>query len=478
MIIGKSYLISRVFLWYDIFVLFLSKIKQETEDFSKWFKIALVALLVIYVSFWFFTIYLHNVQKEKQLEPVLPIIAEDSEEYDQLSRSILSGQGFSRNGNIETLRTPGYPLFVSLFKVIGGSYFVVTFVQILLVFTSVFIIRRIGIFFVSKKVGEISSLLFLINPVTLSLSLVLLADTLFLFLFALGFYMAISLKDEKILLRVLMVSIVFSLFIYIRMGLFALPLIFLPVLASSVSIKNKIKSMLLVTLVLSIAVSPWILRNYFSTGVFGFSSFRAVNIAWVIPKFVSSLNGTDLGQESLNFEKTIGVTELGFRDIRLSDKINSTANKIILERPFSYLKYHIITSIPFLFPSSVLFTRDIYYSAIHFKPPFKEGIINLLAAGDLGSFLGGVVSVWWKVLERLCWLLVYIIAVSGIWKNKRNKLTWSFVFTTGYLMLLAGPAAGPRLSFQAWPFIFILFASGAVYLFPKISFKFKQLKRV
>lgn len=447
----------------------LSKIKGETEDFSGWFKVALIVLFVAYVSFWFFTINLHYVQREKQIEPVLPIVAEDSEEYDQLSRSLISGNGFSRNGNIETLRTPGYPMFVSFFKVIGKSYFVVTLAQIFLVFVSAFIIRKIGIFFASKKVGEISALLFLVNPVTLTLSLVILADTLFLFLFILGFYLAVSLKNERILFRTFIMSIVFSLLIYIRMGLFALPLISLPILASSISVKNKIKSILLTTLILTVAVSPWVLRNYILTGVAGFSSFRAVNIAWVIPKFVSSLNGTDLGQESLNFEKVIGVTELGYRDIRLSDKINSAAGKIILDRPFAYVKYHIITSIPFLFPSSILFARDVYNSTLHIKPPFKEGIINLLAAGDFKSFYNGISGVWWKFAERILWFLVYIIAAFGIWNNRKKLITWAFVFTIGYLMLLAGPAAGPRLSFQAWPFIFILFTSGVAYLSEKFK---------
>jgi 4-amino-4-deoxy-L-arabinose transferase-like glycosyltransferase len=449
----------------------LLKIKQEIEDFSGWFKIVLGILFVVYIFFWFFTIHLYNVQKAGHIQPVLPVIAEDSEEYDQLSQSIISGNGFSRNGNIETLRTPGYPLFVSFIKVVGKSYFAVTLVQIFLIFISAFFIRKIGILFASKRVGEISSLLFLINPVTLALSLVLLADTLFLFLFILGFYLAVSLKNERILFRTFMMSIFFSLTIYIRMGLFALPLIFLPILASPISVKNKIKSMLLTTLILTIAVSPWILRNYLSTGVAGFSSFRAVNIAWVIPKFVSSLNGTDLGQESSNFEKIIGVKELGYRDIRLSDKINSAAEKIILERPFAYIKYHLVTSIPFLFPSSVLFARDVYNSTLHIKPPFEEGIINFLAAGDFKSFFGGILKVWWKFAERICWLLVYIIALFGIWNKRRNLLTWSFVFTIGYLMLLAGPAAGPRLSLQAWPFIFILFVPGLTYLFKKFNLR-------
>jgi len=465
-----------IFLWYAFVMPILLKIKKEIEDFSGWFKIVLIVLFAAYISFWFFTINLHDVQKAKQIEPILPVVAEDSEEYDRLSQSIVSGSGFGINGKIETLRTPGYPLFVSSIKVIGGSYFAVTLAQIFLVFISAIFIRKIGIFYTSKRVGEISSLLFLVNPVTLALSLVILTDVLFLFLFIFGSYLAISLKNEKILFRILMTSIVFSLAIYIRMGLFILPIIYLPILASSISVKNKIKSVLLTTLILVMVISPWVVRNYVQTGVISFSSLGAVNLSWMVPKFLASSNGTKEADEAAAFQKATGVPDeewknRGFYDIRYSEQINQVAKKIILDRPFSYLKYHIITSIPFLFPSSILFTRDIYNSALHTKTPFKEGVINLLAAGNLNSFFKGAMSVWWKVLERLCWLLAYIIALFGIWNKRGSLLTWSFVFTIGYLMLLAGPASGPRYSFQAWPFIFILFTSGVTYLFEKFNLK-------
>ena len=91
---------------------------------------------MVYISFWFFTIHLSNIQKAKNYEPVLPVIAGDSQEYQILTESILAGKGFAMDEKIETLRTPGYPLFVALFKTLGQTYFLVTLLQILMVFIS------------------------------------------------------------------------------------------------------------------------------------------------------------------------------------------------------------------------------------------------------------------------------------------------------------------------------------------------------
>jgi len=401
-------------------MLTLLKIKQEIKDFSGWFKIAFVVLFVVYISFWFFTINLHDIQKREQIEPVLPVIPEDSQGYELLSQSIADGKGFGVDGGIETLRTPGYPFFVAAVKTVGRSYFAVTLVQILLVFISAFFIRKIGIFFASKRVGEISALLFLINPVTLVLSLVILTDTLFVFLLTLGSYLALSINNEKIVLKTIALSVIVSLSVYIRLGLFSLPVFASLILASEASLRNKLKSVFITVFIVSLAVSPWVLRNYVHTGVASFNSFKAVNLAWLVPRFLSSLNGTSIEEESRNFEKEAGVPEANYQDIRFSGQISSAAEKIILDKPFSYLKYHIVSSVPFLFPSSIAFGRDVYNSAMHIKTPFKEGIIRFLTSGDLSSFFNGILSVWWKFAERICWLLIYIIAILGLWKDRKN----------------------------------------------------------
>lgn len=443
----------------------ISKIKQDISEFSNWFRVSVIILFIIYILFWVFSISLNKTQISNNFNPVLPVLSGDSEEYHKLSESMISGNGFGMDGVIETLRTPGYPLFISVLKVIGRSYFAATLVQILLVFVSAYIIRKIGIFFVSKKVGEISAFLFLINPVTLVLSLIILSDTLFLFLFTLGFYLAISMTNEKLILKIFTISAIFTFAIFVRpIGFFAFPIFIAPIFVSKIDFRTKWKLAVVLVVFMIAFLSPWIIRNYVNTDIASFTNIVDFNLVWTSTKFLSNINRTSIESEYSAFEKSSGVPSYLWRDMRYSKAISKTAEEIILSQPFSYIKYHMISSLPFLFPSSVSFAIENYNSALHTSSQPKLGSITLLVSGDLKSFIRGIFESWWKVLERLGWLFVYIVSIFSIWKYKKSFLTWSFVLIIGYLMVLSGPASGPRYSFQAWPFIFILFSSGIVYL--------------
>ncbi|TSC70624.1 MAG: hypothetical protein CEO12_204 [Parcubacteria group bacterium Gr01-1014_46] len=450
-----------------------SKLKKEIDSLSPWFKIVLIVMAFIYLGLWFYTIKLSSNQTVKNFEPVLPTAPKDSHEYVLLSQSLMRGDGLSSNGRIETLRMPGYPLFVGILKTVGRSYFVVTFVQILLVFVTILILRRIGIVFSGNKVGEISATLLLVNPVTMTLSLLILTDVLFIFLFTLGFYLAITINERKPFIKVIMVSLIFISAIYVRgMGLFALPIFMLPILVTKLPFKLQAKLLGVMFFMILLSIVPWIARNSVQTGIRSFNTFEAENLSFAIPKFLSYKNGTKEEEEIANFLKVAGVPnyiwqDYGGRNINYAKQISKAGEKIILDMPFSYLKFHLTSSIPFLFPSSILFMRDAYDSAVDQKREFQYGAINALISGDWGTFYKSIKEVWWKFAERILWLFAYFVSLFGIWKNRQSRLTWVFIFIFAYLMVLSGPAAGPRLSFQAWPYMFLLFAEGGVYLYQR-----------
>ena len=164
---------------------------KEVQTFSKVFKILFCTLFVIYLAFWLFTMHLANIQKREGIKPLLPVLYQDSHEYADLAQSLILGHFIQPGEVVETLRAPGYPAFTALFYLPFRSYFLVTFVQVILVFFSALIIRRLGILFSTIRCqparltpweGEVSAILFLLNPMTLNLSLVILTDILFLFL--------------------------------------------------------------------------------------------------------------------------------------------------------------------------------------------------------------------------------------------------------------------------------------------------------
>lgn len=448
-----------------------SKIRQETTSFSRWFKIALIIIAVIYFAGWIFSMHLSQVQLDRKEEIVLPVISQDSIEYALLSDSIMKDRAFNLFGKVNTFRVPGYPVFVSFLRLFINSYFFVTFVQIFIIFACAFLIRKIGEVFIpgqtGRKVGEIAAILVLINPVTLMLTLTIFTDVPFLFLLLTGFYVAVSAQKKNMWPRIFLASLLFTTAIYVRpMGFFALPIFFAPILASSLSLRDKFKSMGVMLVIMIVLISPWVIRNYHRTGVASFSSFKSMNVAYYsVPMFLAHKNHTSEEIERTKLEKLSGIPESEWRDLKSSKKLDEVTTRILLSNPFSYLSYHVITSTPFLFSSSVGYMLNSYKGFVGIEVCDPRGVIQDLVKGDWRTFLSGITRVWWKLLERLVLLVLYAFAAFGLLKNRGHLVAWSFACIALYLMILAGPAASVRYALQAWPFIFLLSGAGIMRLF-------------
>lgn len=446
----------------------ISGIEREFGSFSRWFRWSFYLLFCVYLATWLFTIELASLQEVRGLKPVLPVMPKDSEEYQELVESIIYKGEFSNGGKLSTVRAPGYVSFAALIRVIGRSYFAVTLMQIFLVFGAALIVRRLGLFFADSRVGELSALLVLVNPVNLITTLNILTDILFLFVFLLAFYLAINNQGSR--KKIICSSLLFAAAIYIRpMGVFAIPIFIAPFLIAKTVWREKINHLILLGLIIFSSMVPWMWRNYQNTGVFGFTSFKSINlVGYAVPPFLAHQNGTTEEIEKVKIEQELGIARDKWRDLKYSKEISSAMQHKILEQPIDYLKFHIVSSLPFLFSSTIQYTVQSYEAAMHIDREFKSGIIKYLTAGDWTSFIKGLVGEWWKFSERLIWLVVYTIALVGFWIKKREIWAWVFIAIPIYLMLLTGPAANIRYALPAMPFIFLLFNVGLFYIKSKL----------
>ncbi len=441
--------------------------QNEFGSFSKIFRILLCLFFAMYVCGWFFTMHLAAIQKEKSIQPILPVLREDSEEYAALSESLLLRQSFTQDGKIETLRAPGYPAFIALLRSSIDSFFLVTAVQVVLVFISAIFVRKLGIFFASKRVGEIAAILFLSNPVTFYLSLVILTDVPFLFLLICGFYLVVS---NRRISTIIIASILFGFAVYVRpMGIFALPIFITPVLVSGRQTRQKVFSVSMLAVIIALMIFPWMYRNYRSVGVFDFTSFKAINLAfYVAPMFLSHLHHTGVTDERARIERETGIPQEKWKELAYSAPLSAAAEKIILAHPFSYALYHAESSLPFLFASPIQEVLNSYRASLDVRVPFETGSIGHLVNREWGLFFQSITKDWWKLLERLLMGFAYLIAAYGFFTQRRNPLAWAFIFIPAYLMLLSGPAANARYAIQASPFLLLLFAAGILRLVDRL----------
>jgi hypothetical protein len=192
---------------------------------------------------------------------------------------------------------------------------------------------------------------------------------------------------------------------------------------------------------------------------------------YAAPMFLANINHSDIEIEKDKIAAEAGIEKRYMRDLRYSKELTAISMRIILAHPFSYIRYHVISSFSFLFSSSIQYVVETYKQAMHIPYTLGGGAMSQLVSGNIKSFLVGSLQVWWKLIERLGWLIIYAIALVGVWYKRRNKLTWVFVFITAYLMLLAGPLGNARYAVQSLPFKFLLFACGAYLLREKFSEK-------
>ncbi len=442
----------------------MEKIKSIVLTMPRWYRWVCVSLFICYISAWIFTIHIAIAQNERGISPVMPVLANgDSGEYASLSTSILSGQGFKIDGAEQTFRTPGYPSFIALTRLIsGGSYFTTTLLQIFLVFASGFLIWRIGDMIFSSRTGLVASLLYIANPLVFASSLIIMSETLFVFLLVLGVYLSLKLKIESSWHIPVWVGLMFAFATYVRpIGILALPLFLAPLLVLKIPARRVFLYALIVAVVSTSALVPWMIRNKEVSGVFSFSSLPASNLAYYyISYFLASKEGTSVDYQRQVVEKATGVTfPTQAKDLSYSPILIAYGYQILKQNFFAYARYHITGSWPFMSSSYFAAANDIYHRAVG-KPVVFKSTWRSLRSRDWRAVAVSFVDPPWKLLDRSTRLSLYIFFLAGLWLYRKSKAMWFCLFSILYLMFLVGPLAQARFAVPAIPFIALLTAAG------------------
>ncbi len=444
--------------------------KEQRIEF--WYGAAIVVLACVYIFCWFCTIYLATGREQQQSGSGLLVLEVngDSRQYVALAHSLLTSHTFPATNHSptpfvpETFRVPGYPLFVAIFSLFGKVFFVTTLVQIILAFCTAFLIRRLGCFFFSDTVGCVAAVLFLLDPTTLLLSLALLSDMLFVFLFIAGFYLLVSRLHKKPLLVTVSAGLIFSYAVCVRpVGLFALPIFFAPVFISKASLRHKIYSAIGILVIITAAVAPWMWRNYKEAGAFTFSSLPAYNIAkYNIPIFLAT-RGVTAEESRALVEKKSGVSPDRWRDVEASAALNKASRNILGHQLLSYVVFHIEGSVIASLSSSLNTFISTYNTIVPISidtSPIK--LSDLLISWKQSVFIFG--HFWWRFVEGFMWAGAFACAGVAFWIHRRYLFSWAFVLIVVYILLLIGPVVDVRYRTPAVPFIFLMAVAGAGWL--------------
>lgn len=177
-------------------------------------------------------------------------------------------------------RTPGYPLFLSVFWNLGEQgYKVVPVVQFLLGLLSIYLGYLLAKKIFSEKAARIFAVIFLLEPTFLTVGFFLLSDTLFILFFLLTLHQAILFFKSHQSKHLALTSLFMALAILIRPVLMYFPIIFLGLLLWHFrkSLKKFIICSLFFALLLITCLSPWYIRNYLGFNQLFLSTTPAYN---------------------------------------------------------------------------------------------------------------------------------------------------------------------------------------------------------
>ncbi len=390
---------------------------------KKYFLIVVGTAIVIKISLFLFA-SIHTPQSK-----FLP----DSFEYLKTSEMLTSKGAFavpdvSGSLRYELNRAPGYPFFLAILHgFMGISLNGIILIQILLTILAAFVTYKTAIR-IDPKLGFLSAGIVLCSIVVSVFSLMILTETLFLFLMTLFMFEFVQYLKSGDVKALVMSSLMLVMATYVRPGSYFLGFVMVCFIVYA-NVSNNIKKTILHALVFLVVVygllGIWQVRNYMIFGNAAFSSiFQEDPLR--IGLYKSYLRNTDPSTQKMGpISYYINVTWRCFLSI--------------MTRPgsFKYLHWHALTIFGKVvgYPLVVFWMTGLVYGI---AKAGRNVCYRFLSVVIIYFICGSIISEMWFVGERFRMPVVPFIAIISAygWAEiialvKRNKgpsrLTWENV---------------------------------------------------
>lgn len=373
----------------------------------------------------------------------------DSGGYFLLAKNLIKNYTFSYSANppfvLESLRSPGYPLFISIIISIFRLPEIISIIQLICSFCTGWLVYDLLKEKVSERWSLVGAYLFWINPTVLFYSITALSDTLFVFLEVIIFWIIWKKR-----------SIRSSLVAFLLLGFAALVrpagsylgiilvawMIFIQ--SKERSIKEITTRVILVTLMLLCVVTPWMYRNQKAFGNFEISSVGPYTLLFYDMEALKESQGYSREAIEAQWLAEIGAPSREAVSSSLYSK--KTMNVFMRELFLNIKSYSVFEAkgiMQFFLGSGISDvsqnTRDTnaFLSTYHL-----EFSIPLLA--------------WAERIFMLIITILFFFSPFLLYTDKKNLL---LVLGSGaialYMAIVVGPIPNPRYRLAALPFILI-----------------------
>ena len=240
-------------------------------------RLFIILVTAILIKLFFFTFIAINLPEYK-FEP-------DTADYLGTAKTLYSQSAFLRTNNAgvtrsETLRTPGYPVFLAIFHhLVNVPLDGIIFIQILLTILVGLIVYRTANL-IDDRLGILSAAIVLYDFPTLRFSLMLMTETLFLLLMAI-LLLSFTLYFKKGGLKYIVISaLILAMATYVRPVTYYLGIavaIFIVYAKIPGNFRKALAHALIFLVIVYGLLGAWQIRNYRCCGTTAFATIATVN---------------------------------------------------------------------------------------------------------------------------------------------------------------------------------------------------------
>lgn len=418
--------------------------------------------------------------------------------YHQLALNLLNHNSFSYDAGLPpvTLRTPGYPLFISFIYFLFGSkpLFVIVF-QIIIDSMTGIIIFKLTRVITNYKIALIALILYTFEPHASIYSLSMYSDTIFVFFTTLFGYLFIKFLKEKNKLFLIFSAITLGIATLIKPSSVYLPVIAVITIIFKYRKKYRliVQQSLIFIVFLILVISPWLVRNYIYYNKFFLSTSGEYNLL--------VLNITPIKMQITNLPQDAAIYKLLSEadSLMKADGVSPVFNKnpvnywdsLTLQYDFNKTVYWMKLALGYinLYPLKFIkfYSLGIVHSftnvgtsafSAYFNLSSGSGSLNIKSESDIFALIKryftekNVYEIIIGLIISLFLAIVYTGCFIGIIKIKliEDRLTAYFLLAAIiYFVLISGAGGLVRFKLPAIPFYLALTALGINHLLIRIN---------
>ena len=400
--------------------------------------------------------------------------SKDTSTYLTPARELLASGNFAVNNVPEVIRTPGYPLFLTIGLFAHNVEVITITLQIILSIISCYLIFLIGKIITNENSARFAALLFCFEPLSITYAYYLLSETLFVFLILLTFYYFVLFLKRDNYLNLIASATVLVTAIYVRP--IAYYLIIFWVILIFLKGKQFFRGGLLFLLLTFYPLGAWHVRNISRADYNGFSAVSDVML------YFYHASSIEAQQKSLPLRQII--ENKGYYDVKTYYQVHPEQQNWTESQRYEFWSQEGIATIrkaPIMFtgiylkglgvtlldPGSADFLRLLnqYPKSGSFTISVKsEGLIKIITANKLLVFISLLFLTY-----LICIYFFSLIGVRDLLKidNSSGRL---LLITCAYLFLLSGGVVAiARLRAPIMPFLLIIAGHGIALTFHKLK---------